>query len=139
MAGLFLTLNLVCVGCPHNNKTFWQFCNSDEDYDRSSPTKQNIQCLGRSANEVIASSCDKRRKITPSENLYNFNERDSRNFVTLPSSDQQNFVTISPKNKLRRNPNFEDQPSSVDHQIVRQILPQVRKKMLGFTLKILGE
>ena len=79
MAGLFLTLNLVCVGCPHNNKTFWQFCNSDEDYDRSSPTKQNIQCLGRSANEVIASSCDKRRKIAPSDNLNNFNERHSRN------------------------------------------------------------
>ena len=121
MAAPFLTVTWLCVGCPHSNKTFWQFCSAPgpldnsihdepyddrhEEYDRSSPTKQNIMCEGRAATEVIAASCGLRDIDAGSD----FDEEaeseldvDTRNYVTLPSPGQHNFVTISPSNKLRR-------------------------------------
>ena len=121
MAAPFLTVTWLCVGCPHSNKTFWQFCSAPgpldnsihdepyddrhEEYDRSSPTKQNIMCEGRAATEVIAASCGLRDIDAGSD----FNDEaeseldvDTRNYVTLPSPGQHNFVTISPSNKLRR-------------------------------------
>ena len=75
---------------------------------------------------MIATSCDKRREVAPSDSINIFNDRESRNFVTLPNPDQPNFVTISPKNKLRRNPKFEAQSSTEDHQNTSQISTQVR-------------
>ena len=108
----YFWLKTPCVGCTHNNKTFWQFCEDSDEYDRTSPTKQNIQCDGRSAAKVIASSCDAelRQKIAiipHDERIKSDNNEAVRNFVTLPSADHTNFVTLSPnKNKLRVNPKF---------------------------------
>ena len=119
-------LKPACVGCSHNNKSFWQFCgdqgsepieendpNSNDSYDKSSPTKQNIQCSGESAVSVIASSCQDRRR-GKSDTFHHAGgdegkSVETRNFVTLPPSltEQRNFVTISTdKNKLRLNPKF---------------------------------
>ena len=71
------------VGCSKTEE--WMLCSTSEPYDRSSRTKQNLLCQGRSAGEVLK------------EKLVAGQQRVS----TLDSSDEDeaavtNFVTINP-------------------------------------------
>jgi len=105
-------------GCIQN-KSFWQFCPANEPYDRSSPTKQNLQCNTKSAAEVIAEKIEQRIKsrTSPPIPTLQSKEVDSvTSYVTMnPILKKDNYVTMSTKNTIKTNLKLDAVPSESEN------------------------
>lgn len=105
-------------GCIQN-KSFWQFCPANEPYDRSSPTKQNIQCNTKSAAEVIAEKIEQRikSKLAPPIPTSQSKESDLvTSYVTInPKLKNDNYVTVSTENIIKTNPKLDALPSESEN------------------------
>merc|ERR1712106_972182 len=93
-------------GCIQN-KSFWQFCPANEPYDRSSPTKQNLQCNTKSAAEVIAEKMEQRieSRLSPAIPTSQSKEVDLvTSYVTInPILKKDYYVTVSTENTIKTN------------------------------------
>lgn len=96
-------------GCIQN-KSFWQFCPANEPYDRSSPTKQNLQCNAKSAAEVIAEKIEQ-KKIEMSSPIPTLQSKEAdlvTSYVTInPNMRKDNYVTVSTENLIKTNPKMD--------------------------------
>ena len=126
----------VFPGCPHQNKTFWQFCPLDEShkeynrdgYESSAPTKQNILCDNKAAATVIA-KCGKSDKL---EDFLSGLSDEKKMMEDITS-----YVTVSPKFNFRpttRSILSENTPDSLDLTEVR-----LQKKLFYIHLEIWDE
>merc|ERR1711874_367164 len=97
-------------GCIQN-KSFWQFCPANEPYDRSSPTKQNLQCNTKSAAEIIAEKIEQRIKSrlpTPAPTSQSKEDDLVTSYVTInPKLKKDNYVTVSTENVIKINPKLD--------------------------------